>query len=44
MTKIKIQTKISDSKRLRVRIIKAPLVDSNDLRCVLFNREKAIVL
>lgn len=45
--KIKLKTKTEkkfDAERLRVRVIKAPVVDKNDLNHVLSGRAKAIVL
>jgi len=43
--KIKCQTKEElKSEEVRVRIIKAPLVNSTDLRSVLLSRAKALVV
>lgn len=44
MTKIKCQ-QIEDSKKgVRIRIVKAPLVNSQELRTVLLRRAKALVI
>jgi hypothetical protein len=45
MTKIKCKTKIKeDSKKLRVKIIKAPLVNTEQLKQIIFFRSRAVVL
>jgi len=44
MTK-KVSCKIKTKKeRVRVKVIRAPLVDNNDLRHVLLSRARAVVL
>lgn len=45
MTKIKCKTKTKkESERLRVKVIKAPLVNTEQLRQVIFFRSRAVVL
>ena len=34
----------TESQNIRVKVIKAPLVDSNQLRKIIFSRARAIVL
>jgi hypothetical protein len=43
MTKIKC-SKNPDNRKLRVRIIKAPLVDTTELKRIVLARAKALVL
>ena len=45
MTKIKCKTKIKDKiEFVRVKIIKAPLVNAFELKQIIFARQKAVVL
>lgn len=45
MQKIKCKTKTNiDPEKLRVKVIKAPLVNSEELKKILFWRQKAVVL
>ncbi len=42
--KIKCQTKSNNFKKVKVRIIKAPIVDTIELRGIILQRARAIVL
>ena len=42
--KIKCQVRDNRSRRVRVRVIRAPLVDTIELRQSVFNRARALVL
>ncbi len=42
--KIYCQTKTQTKKKIRVKIIKAPLVNSADLKRVILSRAKAVIL
>lgn len=43
--KIKLQTKTKDNaKNVRVRVVKAPIVDNRLLKQIIFARTKALVL
>ena len=45
MTKIKCETKIKkDVEAVRVRVIRAPLVDTQELRHIVYARARALVL
>lgn len=44
MTKITCKKKETDTKKLRVKIIKAPLVNTIELRQIIFARSRAVVL
>jgi len=42
--RIKCNPHAANSEQLRVRVIKAPLVDNKDLHMVIFERARALVL
>jgi len=45
MQKIKCKTKTKlDPERLRVKVIKAPLVNTDELKRIIFSRSRAVVL
>ncbi|MFH1744892.1 MAG: hypothetical protein ABH881_01845 [bacterium] len=44
MKKIKCKTKTTNSNNVRVRIIRAPIVDTAELRNIIMSRVNAIIL
>jgi hypothetical protein len=42
--KIPCENKVKDKFPVRIRLIKAPLVNTDDLRRILFDRARALVL